>query len=296
MLQENRASGHGSARRSGRPPRRLTAAVAGAVVVAVAVGAGVVARDHSNRGAAVPRTADKPATAANITPPASWKLTFDAGFSGTRLDGHVWATCFPWATDGCTNYGNNGEDKEWYQASQVQVSDGALHLVAQREPTAGRAQNGAAKEYACRSGMVTTFPGFHFQYGFVQVVAKIPFSKGLWPGLWLAASDQQWPPEIDLLEHWGTDADGKVYLHPVAGPRLGGPVSMPGLADGWHTFTIDWTQSSLTWYYDGIQVLSTTRGVPQQSMYFIANLADADATTGGCSGQFLVKSVKVWQP
>jgi beta-glucanase (GH16 family) len=253
-----------------------------------------VAREHSKAGE--PLEMDKPQTVQEISPPASWKLTFDSSFSGTQLDTKTWATCFPWATAGCTNYGNNGEDKEWYQASQVQVSGGALHLVAQREPTAGLTKKGAAEQYACRSGMVTTFPGFHFKYGFVQVVAKVPMSKGLWPGLWLAASNQQWPPEIDLLEHWAAQPYGKVYLHPTAGPREGGVVAMPGIGNGWHTFTIDWTQSQVSWYYDGTQVLSTTRGIPQQSMYFIANLADTDTSAGTCSGQFVIKSVKVWQP
>jgi beta-glucanase (GH16 family) len=297
MLQDNRAGRHGAPRRHNRrrSPRTLIAAVSGALVIALAVGIGVLTTRPASHSTP-PETANHPKVTAKIAPPASWNLAFDASFPGSQLDTKTWATCFPWATGGCTNYGNNGEDKEWYQASQVQVSGGALHLVAQREPTAGLTQKGAAKEYACRSGMVTTFPSFRFEYGYVQVVAKVPFSNGLWPGLWLAAANKQWPPEVDLLEHWGTQADGKVYLHPTTGARQGGVVSTPGLASGWHTFTLYWTKSRLSWYYDGVQVFSTTTGVPQQSMYLIANLADYDTSAGTCSGQFSIKSVQVWQP
>lgn len=292
-------SSHGAPRKKARrSPKRLLSAVCGVLVATVAVGCGAAATGHSKQGGE-PGNPDRSRISQNIAPPASWNLTFSSSFAGTQLDTKTWATCFPWAlpqAGGCANYGNSGQNKEWYLPSQVQVSGGVLHLVAQAEPTAGLTQQGTAKEYACRSGMVTTFPSFQFEYGYVQVIAKIPFGKGLWPALWLAAANEQWPPEIDLLEHWGTDDYGKVYLHPAAGPRQGGPKSMPGLANGWHTFTLSWTQSRLTWYYDDTQVFSTTTGIPQQPMYLLANLADFDTSPGGCSGQFLIKSVKVWQP
>jgi len=223
-------------------------------------------------------------------------LKFDATFSGTQLNTQSWGTCYPWASGGCTNFGNADDpDLEWYQAPQDQVSGGVLHLIAQRVPTNGLDKQGAAKEYACRSGMVTTYPSLRFEYGYVQVTAQIPFGKGLWPAFWLAAANEKWPPEVDMLEHWGSEAAGTVYLHPLTGARQGGPVSMPGLATGWHTFGLAWTKTRLTWYYDGVQVLTTAVGVPQQEMYFIANLADDDTSPGTCSGSLLIKSVQVWQ-
>jgi beta-glucanase (GH16 family) len=224
-------------------------------------------------------------------------LKFNGTFQDTQLNAQIWGTCYPWASDGCTNFGNTHDpDVEWYQAPQVQVSDGVLHLVAQREPTAGLNQQGDAKEYDCRSGMVTSYPSLRFKYGYVQVTAEIPFGKGLWPAFWLAAANEKWPPEVDILEHWGSDPAGTIYLHPLSGERQGGPVSMPGLATGWHTFGLYWSKTALTWYYDGVQVFTTSVGVPQQDMYFIANLAVDNASPGGCSGSLLLKSVMVWQP
>ena len=128
------------------------------------------------------------------------------------------------------------------------------------------------------------------------LASRIPYGTGLWPGFWLAAANQQWPPEIDILEHWGTDPVAKVYLHPKQGPMQGGPFTVPNLSKGWHTFTLYWTKSRLIWYYDGRQVMTTSTGIPQQTMYFIADLAVFNAQPGGCSGSLLIKSVKVWQP
>ncbi len=294
-----RKSGHGLS-------KQVVATLSGVVIIAAAAGLGIAVRLHSAKAAAALHS-DKAAAAPHVVkvakavaaPPKSWQLKFDPSFAGQSIDTSVFGTCYPWSTAavGCTNYGNTSdEEKEWYLASQDQVSGGTLHLVAQRESTPGISQKGAPEKYECRSGMITTYPGFNFEYGYVQVVAKIPFANGLWSAIWLAATNEKWPPEVDLLEHWHSDAQGKVYLHPLSGIRQGGPVSTPDLSQGEHTFALKWTPTQLTWYYDGNQVFSTTTGVPHQSMYLIANLADDTLTPGNCSGVMSIKSIKVWQP
>jgi hypothetical protein len=303
MLLEDWESDHQSPRggnRNGKSKRVFTTVLAlvAAAVVAVGLGVAMKPRSLSIPSPKAISQAVAPPNTRPVTPPETWRLTFDATFTGTALNTQVWGTCYPGAApDGCTNYGNiHDQELEWYLTSQVQVSGGLLHLSAQREPTAGRAKSGAAKEYACRSGMVTTYPSLRFKYGFIQIVAKIPFGKGLWPALWLAAANHEWPPEIDILEHWGTKPNGNTYLHPKIGARQGGVISTPNLSSRWHTFTLYWTKTQLSSYYDGNQVFSTTTGIPHQTMYLIANLADDQAGPGTCTGSLLIKSVKLWQP
>jgi beta-glucanase (GH16 family) len=105
---------------------------------------------------------------------AGYQLKFNPSFAGTHLNTKVWATCYPWVANpsrGCTNYGHT--EYEWYLPAQVQVSNGALHLVAKRAKTIGRTKKGKPYLYYCRSGMVTTNPSFKFEYGIVQVVANM---------------------------------------------------------------------------------------------------------------------------
>jgi beta-glucanase (GH16 family) len=271
---------------------RVMATFSVIVGTTAAVACGPLAGASSNHGQP---TAEKPAANIALERPSSWKLEFNSNFTGNELDKSIWGTCYPWAPNGCTNFGNDNE-KEWYQASQVQMKNGILNLIAQRAPTSGYNARNAPKEYACRSGMVTTDPGFHFVYGYVQVIARIPYGAGLWAALWLAAANRKWPPEIDILEHWASDADAKVYLHPKVGTVHGGPVNTPDISKGWHSFTLYWTKSRVAWGIDGRQVFTITKGIPQQSMYLIANLADTNSRPGNCSGTMLIKSVKVWQP
>jgi hypothetical protein len=236
----------------------------------------------------------------SAAPPASlvsnMKLSFDATFSGSKLNTSLWSTCYPWVPTGkgCTNFGNGNREEEWYMPSQDRVYGGALHVVAQHLPTRGTNRSGAPQEYQCRSGMVTTYKSFRFEYGYVKTVARIPYSKGLWSALWLAAANLQWPPEIDIMEHVGATLQYSEYLHRVNLPRLGVSHDVPDLSAGWHDISLLWTRTQVTWYIDGIVAASTTKGVPRQPMYFIANVADDVSGPGSCSGTMLVQSVKIW--
>ncbi len=245
---------------------------------------------------AAKKTTASPASAL-LTVPAGWKLTFDPSFAGSQVDTSTWATCYDWANAsvGCTN--NPTKEKEWYIPSQVNVGGGTLNLVAKQETTQGETSTGAAQSYTCRSGMVTSKPSFDFTYGLIQITAKLPYGPGLWPALWLAATNDDWPPELDIMEHWYSEPQMKVYDHTVGTKYLGGPVPTPAnLSAGFHTYSLMWTKDRVTWYLDGAQVFTTTSYVPQQQMYFLANVADDSTAAGACTGTMEIQSVKVYQP
>ncbi|HXP56493.1 MAG TPA: glycoside hydrolase family 16 protein [Streptosporangiaceae bacterium] len=247
-----------------------------------------------------PKPKPKPAPTHSTVAPASdlppeltgsgWQLAFDGEFGGSSLNTSQWDTCYPSDDQsGCTNSGNNNEF-EWYQPSQISVSGGTLNLTAASESTQGSDGN----TYPCRSGMVTTGGSFNFQYGYVQVEAKLPMSSGLWPALWLNPSNGDWPPEIDIMEHWSTYDYYGAYLHSSAGPIVENDHVDLADSTGWHTFSVLWQPNEIIWYLDGQQVLTSTQYVPQQAMYFIANVANS--TNGpGCNGTMQISSVKVWQ-
>ena len=239
-----------------------------------------------------------PQLAPAVPAAAQWKLAFSTDFPGTRLDTSTWAECYPWTPKppGCTNFGNSDE-REWYLPSQVHVENGALALVARRTPTSGSDVNGNPKEYTCRSGMVTTYPSVHFKYGLVRVVARLPFGKGLWPAIWLIPADGSWPPEIDIVEHWDAQPTAEATLHTTKqNKQQRGTVDFPDADKGWHTYTLSWTQSRISIYYDSELALTTTTRIPQQAMYLLLDLADENNTPGSCSGTMYVKSVNIWEP
>lgn len=234
-------------------------------------------------------------------PTARMQLAFSATFGGSRLDGRVWETCYPWFPQGgggCSNFGNS-QEREWYLSSQAEVSSGALHLVATETPTSGWDSFGQTKTYPYASGMVTTFSSFQFTYGYVQVVARIPGGNGTWPALWLLSESESWPPEIDIMENYGSThvVMDTVHWESPTGPEFQSfAVTSPiNLTVGWHTYGLLWTPGSLTWYLDGNAVATYSgSNVPSQSMYFLANLAIDGAAPQTSS--FDIQSIQVWEP
>ena len=282
-----------------RPPAR--GAFIGLAVVATMLIAACAGPPAAPAPPAPPTASTQAGTAQAAGPvpvPAQWKLDFSTDFPGTTLDTATWAECYPWSPKppGCTNFGNSDE-REWYLPSQVHVENGALALVAQRTPTEGSDLNGRPKAYTCRSGMVTTYPSVHFKYGLVQVVARLPFGQGLWPAIWLIPSDGSWPPEIDIVEHWDTRPTASATLHTgKQNHQQRGTISFSDADQGWHTYTLYWTQSRISVYYDRELALTTTASIPQQAMYLLLDLANENNSPGSCSGTMYVKSVNVWTP
>jgi beta-glucanase (GH16 family) len=274
--------------------------VAGAVLCALAGGAVMAAGAGSAASASATSLAapGRPAApAAAKAPKPAGKLKLDATFKGSKLNSALWGTCYPGDNPaGCTNFGNT--EYQWYVPGQVKVGGGVLKLTASRHAITGTGKNGKPEKFYCRSGMVTSYKGFHFKYGTIQVVADVPHLAGLWPALWLAAQDGVWPPEADLIESWGVNHETAAFFHP--GPEGNtkydkGNIPL-SLTTGWQTYTLVWTSSKLTWYIGNTKIMTVTKQVPHQQMYFIANVAEyVKPASGNCSGTMEIRSVKVWQ-
>ena len=238
------------------------------------------------------------AHAAPAVRPPRGKPAFDATFSGSHLNTTTWATCYWWAgPKGCKNFPPAGQSQEyeWYLPSQDRVSGGVVHLVAQRKKTVGTTKAGKRAVYGCRSGMLTTFRSFKFEYGFVQVVANIPHANGLWPALWLDAANVKSRTEIDMVESWGVNQETASFFHPATG-KTSRARYRPSLTRGWKTYSLSWTRSRLSFYVGSRLVLTVKKNVPHQRMYFLANVAEyLPAKPGRCAGQLMIRSVKIWK-
>jgi beta-glucanase (GH16 family) len=277
-------------------------ALVAAAAVAVFCSAGLTGGSRSVAPAAYAATASSAGQQHTSSLPAAptpkGKPAFDATFTGTSLNTKVWDTCYPLQPSyggGCKNWGNS-EEAEWYLPSQVAVYDGELHLVARRARTAGYTYYGKRFIYGCRSGMVTSWPSFKFEYGFVQIVAEIPHAPGLWPALWLAATNGKYPPEMDILESWGVKRQTGAFFHPLDGPRVIRTLLNPDVTRGWKVYSLSWTKSKLVYYVGKTAVLTINDYIPHQKMYFLADLAEyVQPRAGYCSGQLRIKSVKIWK-
>ncbi|RYY39366.1 MAG: glycosyl hydrolase family protein [Chitinophagaceae bacterium] len=188
--------------------------------------------------------------------------------------------------DGCPNlcgWGNN--ELEYYtdRPENLFFQDGKMLIEARPEAYGGRGYT---------SSKILTSGKKNFQYGRIDIRAKLPRGKGIWPALWLLPQNNVfggWPRsgEIDLMELVGHEP-GKVYgtLHYGPGPnstQISRSFSLPGGAtfnDEFHVFSLEWKQDQIKWLVDGA-VYSTVNKVDvgtanwpfNEQFFLIFNLA-----------------------
>ena len=101
--------------------------------------------------------------------------------------------------DGCPNlcgWGNN--ELQRYTKTNHQLVDGKLIITARKQDS------------IYTSTRITTKNKKEFQFGRMEVRAKLPIGKGLWPAFWMLGSnigEVGWPDcgEIDILEYVGKE-------------------------------------------------------------------------------------------
>lgn len=228
----------------------------------------------------------------------TWNMVFNDEFNGTSLDANKWVPCYPWAkpeepVPGCGKTNTDPLYQAWYVPGNAVVANGMLRLTTTKVAPHATL---LGKTYEYHSGMVSSGhtnyelprnPKFTFQYGFVEMRAKLPHVNGSGASLWLLSAElDKWPPEIDIVEYPGGRANIYTAFHflNAAGTRTSYSKTMPDpdslYAADWHTYAVDWKNDAITWYYDGVQVAQFTNAefVPHEPMYVLANLERSSTT------------------
>jgi beta-glucanase (GH16 family) len=172
------------------------------------------------------------------------KLVWSDEFEGSEVDMSKWSPIH-----GGGGFGNN--EAQFYRWHNAEVSDGSLKITAKCEEHSGQHFTSAKLETKHKADWG---PGHR-----VDVRARLPTGKGTWPAIWMLPTDSSygdWPKsgEIDIAETVGCTAN-KVYgtVHTEAyNHMLHTEKSNAKRLDfgSWHTYSIEWTDSQISWYVD----------------------------------------------
>ncbi len=190
------------------------------------------------------------------------RLVFNESFTGQNLNADVWNTQYRWGS-------TNPPELEEYSPQALSIQNGGLQI------TASKSNN---PEHPYTSGMIASYDRFYFQYGYVEIRAKMPKGQGVWPALWMLAQDPKYADEIDIIEVLGNQPDkgyASIHYKNADGTRghFSADVNGPDFSQDFHTFAIQWDYDKVVWYVDGQEVARTTDHVPHEPMYLLANLA-----------------------
>lgn len=188
-----------------------------------------------------------------------YTLVWSDEFSGKTLNSNYWV---PETGNGSSGWGNN--ELEYYTNSlkNIFVSDGNLIIEARKESQSG---------FDYTSARITTQNKESFQYGRIDIRAKLPVAKGIWPALWMLGSNinsVSWPAcgETDIMELIGT------YPNTIYGTMhwasTNGSVASKGtnyvlpagdFSQQFHVFSIVWAKDAISWYVDNKLYLTATK-------------------------------------
>ena len=188
---------------------------------------------------------------------SGYNLVWDDEFSGNQLNSNYWSAEIGNGTNG---WGNN--ELEYYRNSphNVFLSNGNLIIEARKESYGG---------YDYTSARIKTQDNFNFQYGRVDIRAKLPKGKGLWPALWMLGSNINsvgWPAcgETDIMEligsqsstvhgtlHWASATGADVYKSAT--------YNSGDFSQQFHVFSMLWKQDTIQLYVDDNLYLTVTK-------------------------------------
>lgn len=229
-----------------------------------------------------------------VTPTSysGYALVWNEEFDGTSLNSADWN----YETGG-HGWGNNELQNYRNDPSNIRVENGRMIITARKEQFGG-------SEYT--SARLTTQGKKEFQFGRIDIRAKLPKGQGIWPALWMLGSNistVSWPAcgETDIMElvghephkvhgttHWGVQGSG------VSTYRTGTYTLQQGdFSDAYHVFSIIWVQDNIRFYVDdqlyhtvSISHVSPATYRHNAPFFFIANVAvggnwpgSPDATT-----------------
>ena len=195
-----------------------------------------------------------------------------------------------WGYDiGAGGWGNSELQYYTNRTDNVLVSNGTLKIIAKKEAYSGSSYT---------SARLLSKGKFSFQYGKVEISAKLPGGIGTWPAIWMLGDNfttAGWPTcgEIDIMEQKGRDMNRIYntlhYLGNSGGSAIGTSYLIDNVTTGFHKYGLIWTSASLQFLVDDVvrYTFVNANNLPfNQKFFLILNMAMGGTFGGNIDAAF----------
>lgn len=216
------------------------------------------------------------------------QLTWEEEFDGTAVNTDNWTF-----DTGATGWGNN-ELQNYTNGENVEVTNGKLIITA-------RKVDDEKQPGSYTSSRLKTANKKEFAYGRMEVRAKLPSGKGIWPAIWMLGSNfptAGWPEcgEIDIMEYVGYQPNtvhSTIHTPSSYGNSVNGTsVTLETAEEAFHNYGIIRTEKYIRFYIDTPDNITYTYAPSSknednwpfdQPFFFILNMA-VGGNWGGAQG------------
>lgn len=187
-----------------------------------------------------------------------WELIWQDEFMDQRIDDDKWNVVHE------PPFKNN--ELQHYRPENLELINGHLVLVSKKE---------LYKNFQYTSGAIHTKNKMHLKYGKIDVKARFPKGKGVFPAVWLLAVRTDYLPEIDIVEMIGDEPD-KVWMvyHWYAETLKREYAYYEGqdFTEDFHLYSVEWDSRGIRWLVDNNSIYETTMA-PHEPLYLYVNTA-----------------------
>jgi beta-glucanase (GH16 family) len=187
--------------------------------------------------------------------PVNARLIWHDEFSGPALDGQKWQYDTARNKQGWFN----GELQYYSAGSNARIANGLLTIEARHE-SAGQFADWGGQRYTSAK----IISKMAWTYGFYEVRAKLPCTRGTWPAIWMLPLEmKKWPDdgEIDIMEQVGAEPNliyaslhTQLFNHVLKTQRSAQQL-VPTSCTAFHRYQLDWRPDSITIGVDGRGIL-----------------------------------------
>lgn len=175
-----------------------------------------------------------------------WRLVWNDEFNRELINNRFWTL-----QNGGGIWGNNELQCYTDRSDNCYIENGKLMIRAIKE---------SYKDHQYTSARIITRDKVDFLYGKIEIKAKLPSGKGLFPAFWLLPSNDNYGSrnkngEIDIVELLGNDTR---FIYGVAHYSLNDEFrsykkyndNNKDFSKDFHVYSIEWSQDRIIWLID----------------------------------------------
>ena len=176
-----------------------------------------------------------------------------------------------WGNDELETYTNSTANSDLTGSDQLAIT--ALKTTTNRGGGRHGGGGGSSSSSSTSYTSARLVSKASYTYGLFEANMEIPAGTGLWPAFWMLGANINtvgWPEcgEIDAMET--IDQDPFTVYGTIHGPDGNSSTDYPGdglgvsdttstnLSSGFHTYSVQWSPNSVTWYLDGVSYGTVT--------------------------------------
>jgi len=242
------------------------------------------------------------------------ELVWSDEFDGTEVDTTKWSFQRGDGSEVSLPPGWGNSEQQWYTENNATVAAGFLTITARKESV----QPG----WNFTSARLRSFRKADWTYGRMEMRAKMPVGKGLWPAFWMLSTNREYggwaaSGEIDIMEYLGSEPDEVLGTIHYGGewPNntfSGTPYKLPegSFDEDFHVFAIEWEEGEIRWYVDDVHYGTKTEWFSSaapfpapfdKKMHLLLNMAVGGNLPGAPDAntmfpaEFVIDYVRVYQ-